>query len=69
MTNEQFKQKKEEIGFIEKDLEISNLQKLFTVLRGANDREQWNNFYSSSVDYSKAEGLDYSQPKYKNYGK
>jgi hypothetical protein len=69
MTKEQFKEKKEEIGFIEGNLDATNVQKLFTLLREVNDREQWNNLYSASVDYSKAEPLDYSLPQYQNYGK
>jgi hypothetical protein len=69
MTKEQFKEKKEEIGFIEGNLDATNVQKLFTVLREVNDTDQWNTLYSASVDYSKAEPLDYSLPQYKNYGK
>lgn len=69
MTNEQFKEKKEEIGFIEGNLDVTNVQKLFTLLREVNDIEQWNNLYSASVDYSNVAPLDYSLPQYKNYGK
>jgi hypothetical protein len=69
MTNEQFKEKKEEIGFIEGNLDVSNVQKIFTVLREVNDREQWNTLYSASVDYSNVTPLDYSLPQYQNYGK
>ena len=69
MTKEQFKEKKEEIGFIESNLDATNVQKLFTLLREVNDVEQWNSLYSASVDYSKVQPLDYSLPQYKNYGK
>ena len=68
MTKEQFEQKKKEIQFIEGNLKVDNVQKIFTILKEVTDISQWNSMYSSSVDYSNAEPLDYSLPQYKQYG-
>jgi hypothetical protein len=67
MTKEQFEQKKKEIGFIEGNLKVDNVQKIFTILKEVNNISEWNSMYSSSVDYSKVEPLDYSLPQYTQY--
>ena len=37
MTKEQFEQKKKEIGFIEGNLKVDNVQKIFTILKEVNN--------------------------------
>lgn len=69
MTKKEFEQKKTELAWVEGDLSPQNVQKIFTILKDVNDTKLWNEYYSSSVDFSKANKLDYSLPQYKNYAK